>query len=130
MSLVTPWNRMSSIFTFTNPLTVGMVWAPQMTSQLVSSIFLCFPLPSRPVHSLMLLSYLFFCLPCLLSPFIVLCKVVLARPDEWETCPYHFSLRLFTVVRRSWCGLIACWILAQASSLVSGSLYEMCSVSQ
>ena len=50
---------------------------------------------SRPVHSLMLSSHLFLCLPCLLPPFTVPCKVVLARPDERETCPYHCSLRLF-----------------------------------
>ena len=37
---------------------------------------------SRPVHSLMLSSHLFLCLPCLLSPFTVPCKMVLARPDE------------------------------------------------
>ena len=40
---------------------------------------------SRPVHSLMLSSHLFLCLPCLLPPFIVPCKMVLARPDERET---------------------------------------------
>ena len=40
---------------------------------------------SRPVHSLMLSSYLFLCLPCLLPPFTVPCKMVLARPDERET---------------------------------------------
>ena len=40
---------------------------------------------SRPVHSLMLSSHLFPCLPCLLSPFTVPCKTVLARPDERET---------------------------------------------
>ena len=45
----------------------------------------------RPVHSPMLSSHLFFCLPCLLPPFTVPCKVVLARPGKWETCPYHFS---------------------------------------
>ena len=56
---------------------------------------------SRPVHSLILSSYLFLCLPCLLPPFTVLCKMVWARPDEWETWPYHCSLRLFTIVRRS-----------------------------
>ena len=33
---------------------------------------------SRPVHSLMS-SHLFLCLPCLLSPFNVPCKMVLAR---------------------------------------------------
>ena len=40
---------------------------------------------SRPVHSLMLSSHLFLCLHCLLPPFIVPCKIVLARPDERET---------------------------------------------
>ena len=54
--------------------------------------------------------------------------MVLARPDERETWPYHWSLRLFAVVRRSSCGPIACWILARTSSLVTWSLYEMCSI--
>ena len=40
---------------------------------------------SRPVHSLMLSSHLFLRLPCLLPPFTVPCKMVLARPDERET---------------------------------------------
>ena len=85
---------------------------------------------SRPVHSLMLSSHLFLCLPCLLPPFTVPCKMVLARPDERETWPYHCSLRLLTIVRRSSCGPIACWILARNSSLVTWSLYEMCSILQ
>ena len=42
---------------------------------------------SRPVHSLMLSSYLFFCLLCNRLPFTMPCKMVLARPDERETCP-------------------------------------------
>ena len=83
---------------------------------------------SRPVHSLMLSSHLFLCLPCLLPPFNVLCQIVLARPDERETWPYHCSLRLLTVVRRSSCGPIARWILARTSSLVTWSLCEMCSI--
>ena len=83
---------------------------------------------SRPVHSLMLSSHLFLCLPCLLPPFTVPCKMVLARPDEGETWPYHCSLRLCTIVRRSSCGPIACWILARTSSLVTWSSYEMCSI--
>ena len=37
---------------------------------------------SRLVHFLMLSSHLFLCLPCLLSPFTVPCKMVLTRPDE------------------------------------------------
>ena len=76
----------------------------------------------------MLSSHLFLCLPCLLPPFTVPCKMVLARPDERETWPYHCSLRLFTVVRRSSCGEIACWILAWTSLLVTWSLYEMHSI--
>ena len=76
----------------------------------------------------MLSSHLFLCPPCLLLPFTVPCKMVLARPDERETWPCHCSLRLFTIVRRSSCGPIACWILARTSSLVTWSLYEMCSI--
>ena len=45
----------------------------------------------------------FLCLPCLLPPFTVPCKMVLARPDERETWSYHCSLRLFTMFRRSSC---------------------------
>ena len=78
---------------------------------------------SKPVHSLMLSSHLFLCPLCLLPPFTVPCK--LAIPDERETWPYHCSLRLFTLLRRSSCGPIACWILAPTSSLVTWSLYEM-----
>ena len=78
---------------------------------------------SRPVHSLMS-SHLFFCLPYLFPPFTVPCKMVLAKPEERETCPYHFSLRLFTMVRRSMCGPIACW----PSSLITRSLYEIRSI--
>ena len=40
---------------------------------------------SRPVHSLMLSSHLFLCLPHLLPPFTKPFKMVLARPDEQET---------------------------------------------
>ena len=83
---------------------------------------------SRPAHSLLLSSHLFLCLPCLLPPFIVPCKMVLARPDEGETWPYYCSLHLFTIVRRSLCDPIACWILARTSSLVTWSLYMCASV--
>ena len=77
---------------------------------------------SRLVHSLMLSFHLFFCLPCFLPPFTVPCKMVLAKPDERETCPYHSSLRLLRMIRSSSCDLIACWILAWTSSLVTWSL--------
>ena len=83
---------------------------------------------SRPVPSLMLSSHPFFCLPCLLPAFTVPCKMVLARPDEQETCSYDFSLCLFTMVKRSSCGPIGRWILAWTSSLVTWFSYEMCSI--
>ena len=75
----------------------------------------------------MLSSHLVLCLPCLLLPFTVPCKMVLARADEREKRPFHCSLRLFTMVRSS-CGPIACWILARTSSWVKRCLYEMCSI--
>ena len=81
---------------------------------------------SRPVHCLMLSFHLFLCLP--FPPFTVPCKMVLARPDGRETLPYYCSLRLFTIVRRSSCGPIACWILTRTSSLVTWSLHEMRSI--
>ena len=83
------------------------------------STALCDLANSRPVHSLMLSSNLFLCLPCLLPFLTVFCKMVLARPDKRETCPYDFSLHLFTMVRRSSCGPITWWILAQTSSLIT-----------
>ena len=72
--------------------------------------------------------HLFFYLPSLLPSFTMPWQMVLTRPDEWETCPHHFSLRLF--VKRPMCGLIACWILAWTSSSGTWSLYEMCSILQ
>ena len=73
-----------------NPVTARVVGAPHTILQPVFSIFPCSLLPSgtsrnsRPVHSLMLSSHFFLCPPCLHPPFTVPCKVVLARPDEWE----------------------------------------------
>ena len=55
---------------------------------------------SRPVHSLMLSSHHFLYLPLRLLPGTVPCRVVLASPDDHVNCPYHFSLCLFTEVRR------------------------------
>ena len=48
-------------------LTLRVVGVPQIISQ---------PASSPPVHSLMLSSHLFFCLPCLLLPFTLRCKMV------------------------------------------------------
>ena len=56
-----------------------------------------------PVHSLMLSFHLFFCLPLLLVPFTVPCRIVFAMPEDLEMWPYHPSFRFFTMVRRSSC---------------------------
>ena len=73
-----------------HPLTTRVVGAPQMISQPVPPFFpvlscplvlgelQTFPFPDVVFH-------LFLCLPYLLLPFTVLCKIVLARPDERET---------------------------------------------
>ena len=83
-------------------------------------------LNSRPVHSLMLSSHLFLSLPCLLPPFTVPCKMVLA--GTWWTGNMTIPLHLFLIVRRFTCGPIACLILARTSSLVTWSLYEIYSI--
>ena len=62
-----------------------------------------------------------------LSASHLICPLT-ARVFEWGTWPYHCNLRLFTVVRRSLSGPIACWILARTSLLVTWSLYEMQSI--
>ena len=62
---------------------------------------------SRPVHSLTLSFHRFLCLLLRLLPWTVPCRKVLASPDDRMTCPYHFSLRLFTEVRRSSCDPMA-----------------------
>ena len=41
---------------------------------------------SIPVHSLILSSHLFFCLPLFLFPFTVPCRIVFAKPEDLETC--------------------------------------------
>ena len=73
---------------------------------------------SRPVHSLMLSSHRFLCLPLRLPPCTVPCRTVLASPDDRVTCLYYFSLCLFTEVRRSSYGPMAFSILVFTSSLV------------
>ena len=51
---------------------------------------------SIPVHSLILSSHLFFCLPLFLFPFTVPCRIVFAKPEDLETWPNHLSFRLLT----------------------------------
>ena len=52
---------------------------------------------SIPVHPLILSSHLFFCLPLILFPFKVPCRIVFARPEDLETWPNHLSFRFLTV---------------------------------
>ena len=80
---------------------------------------------SIPVHSLMLSSHLFFCLPLLLAPFTVPCRIVFAMPEDLEMWSYHLSFNFFTMVRRSSCTPVAFWILLRTSSFVTWSLQEM-----
>ena len=75
-----------------------------------------------PIHSLMLSSHLFFCLPLLLAPFTVPCRTVFTMPEDLEMWPYHLSFLFLTMVRRSSCIPIAFWILLRTSSLVTWSL--------
>ena len=130
------WMNISRLFIIIiiYPLTARVVGAPQMILQPVFSIFLCSPLPAGPCRTLGL-SIPWWCLPT--SSFVRLVffplSLCLARwfwPDlmngrhDHTTC----SLRLFTIVRRFSCGPIACLILAGTSSMVTWSLYKMCSI--
>ena len=74
-----------------------------------------------PVHSLMLSSHLFFCLPLLLAPFTVPCRIVFAMPEDLEMWPYHLSYRFFTMARRLSCSPAAFWILLRTYSFVTWS---------
>ena len=80
---------------------------------------------SIPVHSLILSSHLFFCLPLFLFPFTVPCRIVFAKPADLETWPNHLSFRFLTRVRSSSYSPMAAWIFLRTSSLVTWSLYEM-----
>ena len=65
---------------------------------------------SIPVHSLILSSHLFFCLPLFVFPFTVPCRIVFAKPEDLETWPNHFSYRFLTRVRSSSYSPMAAWI--------------------
>ena len=79
---------------------------------------------SIPVHSLILSSPRFFCLP-LLFPFTVPCRIVFAKQEDLETWPNHLNFRFLTRVRGSPYSPMAAWIFLRTSSLVTWSLYEM-----
>ena len=80
---------------------------------------------SIPVHSLILSSHLFFCLPLFLFQFTVPCRIVFAKPEDFETWPNHLSFRFLTRVRSSSYSPMAALIFLRTSSLVTWSLYEM-----
>ena len=80
---------------------------------------------SIPVHSLILSSHLFFCLPLFLFLFTVPCRIVFAKPEDLETWPNHLSFRFLTRVRSSSYSPMAAWIFLRTSSLVTWSLCEM-----
>ena len=69
-----------------------------------------------PVHSLILSSHLFFCLPLLLFLFTVPCRIVFAEPEDLETRPNHLSFRFLTRVRTSSYSPMAAWIFLRTSS--------------
>ena len=78
---------------------------------------------SNPVHSLILSSHLFFCLPLFLFPFTVPCRIVFAKPEDLETWPNHLSFHFLTRVRSSSYSPMAAWIFLRTSSLATWSLY-------
>ena len=80
---------------------------------------------SIPVHSLILSSHLFFCLPLFLFPFTVPFRIVFPKPEDLETWPNHLSFRFLTRVKSSSYTRVAAWIFLRTSSLVTWSLYEM-----
>ena len=105
-----------------NPLTKRVVGAPQMILQPVFSIFPCSPLPSGTCRTPGL-SIPWRCLPasssvCLVFFPLSLCLARWLLPDlmNRETWPYHCNLGLFTTVRRSSCGPLACRILARKNT--------------
>ena len=74
------------------PGTIMVVGAPLLTIFFHlwwSSVCIWMLLKSRPVHSLMLSSNLFFFLPLFLFPGTVPCKIFLMRPIHQTTCTNH-----------------------------------------
>ena len=72
---------------------------------------------STPVHSLILSSHLFFCLPLHLFPFTVPCRIVFAKPEDLETWPTHLSYCFLTMVRSSSYSPMVIWIFLQTFSI-------------
>ena len=99
-------NPRLSIYPSICPIILWTVGAPHdVTTNLrhssLPSAFLTVSLSPKPVYSQMLSSNRFLCLPLLLPPCTVPWRNVLARPEDLVMCPYHCSLRCFTMVKRS-----------------------------
>ena len=77
---------------------------------------------SEGFASAMLSIQLFFGLPLLRLPSTVPCNITLVRLSYLVTCPYDFSFRRFTVVRRSSYGPICFMMVFRTCSLVIRSL--------
>ena len=80
---------------------------------------------SIPVNSLILSSYLFFCLPLFLISLTVPYMIVFAQPEDLETWPNHLGLRFLTRIWNSSSSPMAAWIFLRTSFYVTWSLCEM-----
>ena len=56
------------------------------------------------------------------------CRIVFAKPEDLETWPNHLIFRFLTRVRSLSYSPMAAWIFLRTSSLVTWSIYEMCSI--
>ena len=116
-----------------DPLTARVAGAPQMILQPVFSILPCSLLPSGlgDLQACPFPGVVFPSLPLSAlssSPFYYTLQDGFGQ-TWWKgdmTIPVQFCL--FTMVRRSSCGPIVCWILARTSSLATWSLSEMRSI--
>ena len=78
---------------------------------------------SIPVHSLILSSHLFFCLPLFLFPFTVICRSVFAKPEDLETWPNHLSFRFLTRVSDK--GVCGCLTEARVSLCLASPVFPV-----
>ena len=80
---------------------------------------------SIPVHSLILSSHLFLCLSLLclslLFLFTVPCRIVFAKPEDFETWPNHLSFHFLTRVRSLSYSPVAAWVFLQTSLFTVGN---------
>lgn len=101
MVLLVFWRiQHDSFLLLLNPIVLGTVGAPQGLTTNVrhpsrSSALLMVSLSFKPVHCRMLYLHRFFCLPLFLIPWTVPRRTVLASPEDFVTCPYHFMVSVF-----------------------------------